>query len=100
MNYKFCQNKNCEFFPCHKFEKVENFNCLFCYCPLYMMGKDCGGNYSYTAGGIKDCSNCLLPHIKDVGFDHVQKKMMEVMERVRNEHLKDIGQEDQIISFK
>lgn len=100
MNYKFNQNKNCEFFPCHKMENTENFNCLFCYCPLYMLGKECGGNYKFTAGDIKDCSACLLPHIKDVGYDHVQKKMMEVIEIVRNEHLKDIGQEDKIISLK
>lgn len=100
MNYKFNQNKNCEFFPCHKIQNTENFNCLFCYCPLYMLGNECGGKYKYTAGGIKDCSDCILPHIKDVGYDHIQKKMMEVIEIVRNEHLKEIGEEDKIISLK
>ncbi|WP_297598542.1 cysteine-rich small domain-containing protein [uncultured Cetobacterium sp.] len=100
MNYKFNQNKSCEFFPCHKMEDTDNFNCLFCYCPLYMLGKDCGGNFRYTAGDIKDCSQCILPHIKDVGYDHIQKKMMEVIEIVRNEHLIETGQEDKIISLK
>lgn len=100
MNYKFNQNKNCEFFPCHKMKNTENFNCLFCYCPLYMLGNECEGQYKYTAGGIKDCSDCILPHIKDVGYDHIQKKMMEVIEIVRNEHLKEIGEEDKIISLK
>ena len=33
-NYKFFQHKDCEFFPCHKTNKPEDFNCLFCYCPL------------------------------------------------------------------
>ena len=54
-NYKFVQNKKCEFFPCHKVEE-EKFNCLFCYCPLYMLGADCGGNFTYLENGIKYCS--------------------------------------------
>ena len=32
--YSFVQHKKCEFFPCHKTEHPENFNCLFCYCPI------------------------------------------------------------------
>lgn len=86
-NYKFVQNSKCEFFPCHEMKDEEKFNCLFCYCPLYMMGDDCGGNYKYTVGGVKDCSKCLLPHTKDVGYDHIQTKMMEVIELVRQRHL-------------
>ena len=34
-HYNFFQNKECEYFPCHKGVKEEDFNCLFCYCPLY-----------------------------------------------------------------
>ncbi len=86
-NYKFVQNTNCEYFPCHEMEDKEKFNCLFCYCPLYMMGEDCGGNFKYTEHGIKDCSKCVLPHIKDVGYDHVQEKMMTVIDIVKDEHL-------------
>lgn len=99
MNYKFNQNKKCEYFPCHKVKNEDEFSCMFCYCPLYMLGKDCGGNYKYTPGGIKDCSDCILPHLKDVGYEHIQKKMLEVIERVRNEHLKEIGEEDKIIDL-
>lgn len=87
-NYKFFNNNKCEFFPCHETKKPEEFNCLFCYCPLYMMEERCGGNYKYTPHGIKDCSQCLLPHIKEVGYDHVQKKMMEVIEQVQNSYIK------------
>ena len=64
-NYKFIHHKECEFFPCHEMKNLEDFNCMFCYCPLYMMGEECGGNFKYTPHGIKDCSNCTLPHIKD-----------------------------------
>ena len=44
----FFQNHECEYFPCHKVENVDGFNCLFCYCPLYVLGSDCGGNFTYT----------------------------------------------------
>jgi len=42
MAYDFYCNKECDFFPCHKTNKPEEFNCMFCYCPLYMLGEDCG----------------------------------------------------------
>ena len=51
-NYKFCQNQACEFFPCHKGVDDENFNCLFCYCPLYVLGNKCGGNFKYLENGM------------------------------------------------
>ena len=73
-NYKFFQHKNCEYFPCHKTANPENFNCLFCYCPLYALGKDCGGNFTYTNEGIKDCSNCLVPHQKG-NYDKILEKL-------------------------
>lgn len=62
-NYKFFAHKSCEFFPCHAEADPENFNCLFCYCPLYALGKGCKGNFRYTAEGIKDCSACMVPHV-------------------------------------
>ncbi|MBO5973618.1 MAG: metal-binding protein, partial [Clostridia bacterium] len=34
-NYAFISHRDCEFFPCHQTSDVDNFNCLFCYCPLY-----------------------------------------------------------------
>lgn len=67
------QNRECEYFPCHT-TGDGYFNCLFCYCPLYLLGEDCGGNYTYTANGIKDCSACLLPH-KEGGYTYVLNKL-------------------------
>jgi len=63
MSYKFFQNLTCEYFPCHPIaeEKRGEFNCLFCFCPLYGM-PDCGGSYKPLANGWKDCSACTLPH--------------------------------------
>ena len=62
--YSFFQHTACEFFPCHKTEHPEDFNCLFCYCPLYALGRACGGRFSYTDSGVKDCSECLVPHTR------------------------------------
>lgn len=81
-NYKFFQNNKCEYFPCHKVKDTSNFNCLFCYCPLYALGEKCGGNYVYTENGIKDCSNCLIPHSKN-GYDFVSKKMKLLIDMVK-----------------
>ena len=54
--YSYFSHKNCEYFPCHKGADPENFNCLFCYCPLYALGDKCGGNFHFTESGIKDCT--------------------------------------------
>lgn len=62
MSYKYFENRACEYYPCHK---MENMNCLFCYCPLYLT-EECGGNYKILdPSGIKDCSNCTFPHHAD-----------------------------------
>lgn len=61
----FFQNLDCEYFPCHPHAKRETFSCLFCYCPLYALGERCGGNFTYTSAGIKDCSHCLRPHCRE-----------------------------------
>ncbi|MDR3122078.1 MAG: cysteine-rich small domain-containing protein [Clostridiales bacterium] len=57
-------HRECEYVPCHKTADTENFNCLFCYCPLYFMGDQCGGTPAYNPNGVKDCSGCMLPHVK------------------------------------
>ena len=76
-NYKFTQHRKCEFFPCHKVKNEDEFNCLFCYCPLYMLKDTCGGNFKYTKK-VKDCSDCLIPHSKGA-FDIIMKKMPAVI---------------------
>ncbi|MCR5481465.1 MAG: cysteine-rich small domain-containing protein [Clostridia bacterium] len=69
-NSRFFSNTGCEYFPCHKGADPENFNCMFCFCPLYALGEECGGDFTYTEGGIKDCSQCLIPHSRE-GYEHV-----------------------------
>ncbi len=64
-HYCFFQNTECEFFPCHKGVEAADFNCLFCYCPLYALGEGCGGDFEYTANGVKSCVNCVFPHRRE-----------------------------------
>lgn len=64
-SYRFFENKDCKYYPCHK--NIETLNCLFCYCPMY--GKEnCLGNPKYIQKGertIKVCTDCTFPHQAD-----------------------------------
>ena len=77
--YAFMQNRACEFFPCHGGIPEEDFNCLFCYCPLYTLGERCGGNYRYTEAGVKSCTACIFPHIRE-NFPAVTARFPELAE--------------------
>lgn len=77
-NYKFFQNKECEYFPCHPTKNAEHFNCMFCYCPLYALKDKCGGNFRYMENGVKDCSECTLPHGQN-SHDYVMGKINQVI---------------------
>ena len=74
-HYTWFQNKECEYFPCHKGVREEEFNCLFCYFPLYRM-PDCRGGF-VMRGGIKDCSYCLLPHNGLESYPYILAKLRE-----------------------
>lgn len=76
----FFRNVSCAYFPCHEGVDEGAFNCLFCYCPLYALGPACGGDYSYTASGIKDCSNCTRLHRGDQGVAIVREKFSQLAE--------------------
>lgn len=73
-HYTWFQNRACEYFPCHNDVAQEEFNCLFCYCPLYR-APQCGGAF-VTVNGVKDCSYCLLPHNKE-SFAYIAAKLRE-----------------------
>ncbi len=81
-NACFFRHTECEYFPCHATDRPEDFNCLFCYCPLYVLGERCGGNYSYTANGVKDCSQCLFPH-KRSNYSAIVSRFPEIAEIAR-----------------
>lgn len=61
-SYRFFENRDCKYFPCHK--GLKYFNCLFCYCPFYTR-VNCPGKPEYKEHDgkvIKVCTNCTFPH--------------------------------------
>lgn len=81
-HFRFFQNRQCEYFPCHEGVPEEDFNCLFCYCPLYALGKRCGGACYYTQSGVKSCQGCAFPHRRE-SYDRVLARYGEIMALVR-----------------
>lgn len=81
--YSYFSHRECEFFPCHPCADKDNFNCLFCYCPLYTLGADCGGRFSILPNGIKDCSNCLYPHLRE-NYDKITERFSEIAASASN----------------
>jgi len=61
-SYRFFENKDCKYYPCHK--GLDSMNCLFCYCPLYHL-ENCPGLNKYIEKNgmrIKVCTDCNFPH--------------------------------------
>lgn len=89
-SFNFFQNKDCEFFPCHRVENEDSFNCLFCYCPLYF-DEHCIGDPKYVVNGngqrIRDCSDCEKVH--DPAF---YQCMMDRLKRQDEVVLIDVGE--------
>ena len=81
-HYQFFQNRACEYFPCHQGIGEADFNCLFCYCPLYALGKACGGNCTYMESGIKSCMGCTFPHRRE-NYSRVLERYAEIMAVVK-----------------
>ena len=84
-SFYYFENRDCQYYPCHK--EMAEMNCLFCYCPLYALGDKCGGNFRMTETGIKDCTNCQLPH-KAQNYGYVTGKyseLAELMKKIREE---------------
>lgn len=76
-HYAFFQNRACEYFPCHQGVAEEDFNCLFCFCPLYALGRKCGGNCTYTEQGVKSCARCTFPHQR-ANYDLIMARWRDV----------------------
>ena len=81
-HYAFFEKRDWEMFPCHTGVPEEMFNCLFCYCPLYTLGEACGGGFTYTQKGIKNCSACTFPHRRE-NYDAVLARFPELAELAR-----------------
>ena len=75
-HYKCFYHRECEYYPCHKGADPDHFNCLFCYCPLYLLGRECGGEFKFLANGVKDCSDCQFPH-RPENYEKVVEKLQQ-----------------------
>jgi Zn-finger protein len=71
-SHKYFRNAACKYFPCHRAADDGEFNCLFCFCPLYML-PDCGGDF-VLRGKVKDCTPCAKPHGPG-GYEHVLTRL-------------------------
>ena len=81
-SYKFYANKDCKYFPCHEGADPDSFNCMFCYCPLFLLKDKCGGNFTYLENGVKDCSNCMIPHSGEA-YEYIMEKSEELMKAAK-----------------
>ena len=59
--YSFFAHRECEFFTCNPGADPDRFNCLFCYCPLYCLGKNCGGNFTVLETGSRIAAAVCFP---------------------------------------
>jgi len=76
-SHRFFSNKECKYFPCHETLNESEFNCIFCFCPLYHLGDECGGIIKYNkAGTVKLCTDCYLPHTAEY-YDIILSKLKE-----------------------
>ena len=82
MSYKIFTNSDCEYFPCHEDIKNKEFNCLFCYCPLYFI--ECPGAPKYLSNGLKDCMDCKIPHQGEKSWDIIRKCLDEHWEKLNH----------------
>ena len=80
-NHKFFSNRECKYFPCHPMPENNDFNCLYCFCPLHFLGDKCGGNFKYSGNKkVKNCADCHLPHMPEY-YDTIVSKLREAKDR-------------------
>lgn len=83
-SHRFFENRQCRYFPCHS--GLSDFNCLFCYCPMYHLEK-CPGNPRYLekeGRTIKVCTQCTFPH-RPENYDEVIRILKEALQSCYNE---------------
>ena len=79
--FSYFSHRSCELYPCHLRSDPDSFNCLFCYCPLYSLGVECGGNFTVLSNGVKDCTACVLPHDKD-SFGYISSRFNDIVRKM------------------
>ena len=54
------------------------------YCPLYMLGDACGGNFTYTENGVKNCTDCMVPHTRNA-VQYILKRWPDIAARAKKQ---------------
>lgn len=72
-SHRFFENRACRYFPCHK--GLEDINCLFCYCPMYLR-EYCPGNPQYLEKDGKKIKDCTFPH-RPENYDKIIQVLKE-----------------------
>ena len=74
-------DKTCKHHLCHKGIDEKDFDCMLCYCPLYLI--ECAGNFKIIKRGKnkgkKDCSDCVFPHTTG-GKRYVLRRLKQIIE--------------------
>ena len=79
---RFFENRDCEFYPCHK--GLKEINCMFCYCPLYE--RECPGNHTFKEKDgirVKSCVDCTFPHVPG-NYDRIMEFLRNASQIRRN----------------
>jgi len=83
-SFRFFENRDCEYYPCHK--DVDDLNCLFCFCPFYFW-EECPGRNEHIikpdGRRIKNCSKCSFPH-----FPENRDRIMEILKMGQDAYYK------------
>ncbi len=80
----FFTNRDCQYYPCHETDDPDDFNCLFCYCPLYVLGRKCGGDFYYNEKNRKVCTGCLFPHKRE-NYGRLLERYDQILEVLQRE---------------
>jgi len=83
-SFKYFENRDCKYFPCHKMD-IQDFNCLFCFCPLYFA--ICPGTPRYKERNkimFKSCTDCEYPH-RPENYKAIMDCLSSLLKDGRNE---------------
>ena len=63
----FINNTDCKYFPCHK-----------------TLGDACGGNFTYMENGVKNCTDCMVPHTRNA-VQYILKRWPDIAARAKKQ---------------
>jgi Zn-finger protein len=80
------KGKDCNYYPCHDGIIEEEYQCEFCFCPIYPCNiEKTGGKIISGRDGsqIWDCSDCIIVHEKE-NFNKIKKGLHNIIQEISN----------------